>query len=414
MRRSSGDRPGARGAQRRGIYRLALILGALTAMGPLAIDTYLPALPTIAREFQTTTSLVQVGSPCVPRPASPPARRSTVRCRITWTRKPVLYIGLMLFIAASLGCALARNVESLIAFRLLQALGGCAPLVVPRAIVRDHFDPRESVRMLSILMLVMGLAPILSPLVGGQLLKYFGWRSIFWVHAIYASVWLTAVTLGLPEVPAAKRQRQRLGTDHAHLRRAACEPRVHGAGARRRPDFLGAARLHLGFAVRVHRALSRHGATVWGVLGINAIGIISASQVNRWLARAYGAVGDPAPRVACVTGGRPCPVGERVYGLRRLRRYSGAAVRLYRDARLRDAEYDCTGHGASRRGGGQRVGAARYIQFILGALAGTLVGVASNGTAVPLAAVVAGCGAGAFAIHTLARVVVSAPAADRR
>ena len=75
-----------------------------------------------------------------------------------------------MFIASSIGCALAWNVEALIAFRFLQALGGCAPLVVPRAVVRDYFDERESARMLSMLILVMGLAPILGPLVGGQLL----------------------------------------------------------------------------------------------------------------------------------------------------------------------------------------------------------------------------------------------------
>src|SRR2546423_8269520 len=85
-------------------------------------------------------------------------------------RKAALAFGLTVFIAASIGCALAWNVESLIAFRFLQALGGCAPLVIPRAVVRDYFDERESVRMLSMLMLVMGLAPILGPLIGGHLL----------------------------------------------------------------------------------------------------------------------------------------------------------------------------------------------------------------------------------------------------
>ena len=105
-------------SHRAGYYRLALILGAQTAMGPLAIDTYLPALPSIAREFQTTTSLVQVSlSVYFVGIAAGQAVYGPLSDRLG--RKPVLYIGLMMFIAASLGCALARNVESLIAFRLL-------------------------------------------------------------------------------------------------------------------------------------------------------------------------------------------------------------------------------------------------------------------------------------------------------
>ena len=78
--------------------------------------------------------------------------------------------------------------ELLIACRFLQALGGCAPLVVPRAVVRDYFDQQDSVRMLSVLMLVMGLAPILAPLIGGQLLVRLGWRAVFWLLAGYGAV----------------------------------------------------------------------------------------------------------------------------------------------------------------------------------------------------------------------------------
>ena len=395
-------------------YRLALILGALTAMGPLAIDTYLPALPSIAREFQTTTSLVQASlSVYFVGIAAGQAVYGPLSDRLG--RKPVLYIGLMMFIAASLGCALARNVESLIAFRFLQALGGCAPLVVPRAIVRDHFDPRESVRMLSILMLVMGLAPILSPLVGGQLLTYFGWRSIFWVHAIYASVWLAAVTLGLPEslVPA-KRQRQRIGQ----------VMRIYGALLANRAfmaQVLAGALVFSGLLAYISGSpfvfieLFHVTEQQFGVyFGINAIGIISASQVNRWLAKRT----EPS-----VILRRVLPV-SMMAGLALLVNaytgfggFAGILVPLFVYIATHGFVMPNTTalamapHGAVAGSASALLGS---IQFILGALAGTLVGVASNGTAVPLAAVVAGCGAGAFAIHTLASVVVSAPAADRR
>ena len=120
-------------------YKLAVVLGALTAMGPLAIDTYLPALPTIARDLQTSPALVQVSlSVYFVGIALGQAVYGPLSDRVG--RKPALYLGLTLFIVASLGCALSPRVEALIVFRFLQALGGCAPLVVPRAIVRDLFD----------------------------------------------------------------------------------------------------------------------------------------------------------------------------------------------------------------------------------------------------------------------------------
>jgi DHA1 family bicyclomycin/chloramphenicol resistance-like MFS transporter len=187
--------------------RLALILGALTAIGPLAIDMYLPALPTIAREFRVDASVVQsslasyfIGI------AIGQAFYGPLSDRLG--RKPILYLGLTLFMISSIGCASAASVDALIAFRFLQALGGCAPIVIPRAIVRDHFDQAGSVRMLSVLMLVMGLAPILAPLIGGQLLVHFGWRAVFWLLTAYAAAWLIVVATLLPEsLPSARRLR---------------------------------------------------------------------------------------------------------------------------------------------------------------------------------------------------------------
>src|SRR5688572_25480221 len=193
----------------RAYLHLAAILGALTAMGPLAIDMYLPTLPTIARDFGTTTAAVQVSlAVYFAGIAIGQAFYGPMSDRVG--RKPALYFGLVVFIVSSIGCALAGSVQSLIVFRFLQALGGCAPLVIPRAVVRDHFDQLGSVRMLSVLMLVMGLAPILAPLVGGQLLVNFGWRSVFWVLAAYGAFWLVIVTMFLPEsLPPARRRRQR-------------------------------------------------------------------------------------------------------------------------------------------------------------------------------------------------------------
>src|SRR5262245_33392817 len=169
---------------------------------------YLPALPTIAREFSVEVAAIQVSLAAyfagiaIGQVLYGPFSDAV-------GRKPALSIGLIVFVLSSIGCGLADSVRALVVFRFLQALGGCAPIVIPRAIVRDHFDQVGSIRMLSVLMVVMGLAPILAPLVGGQLLVNFGWRSVFWLLATYAVMWLLLVTLFLPEsLPVERRRRQ--------------------------------------------------------------------------------------------------------------------------------------------------------------------------------------------------------------
>ena len=226
-------------------YRLALILGSLTAMGPLAIDTYLPALPTITGEFHTTAAAVQlslsayfIGIALGQAFYGPFSDRHG--------RRPPLFAGLGLFVIGSLGCALAPGIRTLVTFRFIQALGGCAPLVVPRAVVRDLFDERDSIRMLSVLILVMGVAPILAPLGGGQLLVHLGWRSIFWFYVAYGTILLTIVAVGLREsLPDDRRSHQPIGVVNAVARAPACGSEIrclsrrHPRSALARPFFIG-------------------------------------------------------------------------------------------------------------------------------------------------------------------------------
>jgi MFS transporter, DHA1 family, multidrug resistance protein len=385
-------------------YRLALILGALTGMGPLAIDMYLPAFPTIARDLQTTLSSVQASlSAYFVGIAMGQAVYGPVSDR--FGRKPALYAGLALFIAASIGCALAAGPGALVGFRFLQALGGCAPLVIPRAVVRDHFDQRDSVRMLSMLMLVMGLAPILAPLVGGQLLVHFGWRSIFWAHAVYGGVWLLAVLTALPEsLPDSRRRRERF----AHV------VRVYVSLLRDRVfmgDVLAGALVFSGLLayisgssfvfIELFHVKPEHFGLYFGG---NAIGIMTASQVNRWLAKSMDArqilkVVLPISLLAGVTLLVDTYTG---FG-----GFAGILVPLFvfiathgfvmpNTTALAMAPHAAVAGSASALLGS--------VQFILGATAGALVGLAANGTAVPFAAVIASCGAGAFLIHALANL----------
>ena len=374
-------------------YRLAVILGALTAMGPLAIDMYLPALPAIARELQTSAAAVQVslavyfvGIACGQAFYGPLSDR--------WGRKPAVYFGLVLFSASSVGCALAGDVSWLIAMRFLQALGGCAPLVVPRAIVRDYFDQRESVRMLSVLMLVMGLAPILAPLVGGQLLVNFGWRSVFWVLAAYGAFWFAVVAGLLPEsLPAARRRRQRPGevlATYAGLLRDRSYISYVLTGALIFAGLLA----YISGSPFVFIELFRVPPEQYGLFfGANALGIIAASQVNRWLASRF----DARDIVSCVlpvsvTAGIVLVVDAATgFG-----GFAGILVPLFFYIASHGFVMPNTTalamapHGAVAGSASALLGT---VQFVLGAVAGALVGGLANGTAVPLAAVIAGCGA---------------------
>jgi DHA1 family bicyclomycin/chloramphenicol resistance-like MFS transporter len=381
--------------------RLALILGALTAMGPLAIDMYLPALPTIAREFHTDSAAVQVSlAVYFTGIALGQAFYGPLSDRVG--RKPALYFGLVVFIVSSIGCALAGSVQSLIVFRFLQALGGCAPLVIPRAVVRDHFDQLGSVRMLSVLMLVMGLAPILAPLVGGQLLVNFGWRSVFWLLTVYGVVWLVLVAIFLPEsLPVARRRRQPLRAILAIYARLARDRAYMGHVLSGALIFAGLLAYIAGspfvFIELFHVSPERYGL----FFGTNAVGIIAASQINRWLA---GRV--PARRVVAVmlSVAMTASLVLLVDAYTGFGGFAGILVPLF-------CFITCHGFvlpnttALAMAPHGREAGSASAllgtIQFVLGSTSGALVGAFANGTAVPLAAVIAGCGVAAFLTNRL-------------
>lgn len=380
-------------------YRLALILGALTAMGPLAIDMYLPALPTIRGEFEASASAVQfsvtlyfIGIAIGQALYGPLSDR--------FGRKPALYVGLVVFALASTGCALARNVETLVVCRLLQALGGCAPLVVPRAVVRDHFDERGSARMLSVLILVMGAAPILAPLIGGQLLLAFGWRSVFWLLGSYAVVWLTIVVLLLPEsLPPARRRREPLGAILAVYGRL-LRDRVYLSYVMAGGLVFAGLLAYIAGSSFVFIELFDVPPERFGLyFGSNAIGIIAASQVNRYLA------GRMDPRrilrvvlpVTMLAGTALVVDASTGFG-----GFAGILVPLW----VFIATHGFVGpnttalamapHGAVAGSASALMGT---IQFVLATTASAAVGVLGNGTAVPLAAVVAGCGIAAWTVY---------------
>lgn len=377
-------------------YTLAIMLGALAAMGPLAIDMYLPAFPAIARELGSTASSMEASSAAyfiglaLGQSIYGPLSDRVGRLR-------PLYTGLGLFIVASIGCAMATSVPQLIALRVVQALGGCAEMVVARAMVRDYFEPRDSMRVLSLLILVMGLAPILAPLVGGQLLVHFGWRAIFITLAVYAAVSLIAARFVLRESLALDRRRRdsfadvvrvygRLLVDRAFMAHVVCGGLVM-AGM-----FAYISGSPFVFIELFGVPPDRYGF----FFGTNAIGLIAASQINGRLAGRL----TPSQIVARVL---PVTATAALVLLFDVSTGTGGFAGILVPLFLCVASVGfvvpntivmaMAPQGANAGSASALLGT---IQFTLGAAAGGAVSTFNNGTAIPLGAVIATCGVGAF------------------
>ena len=191
---------------------MALILGLLSAIGPFAIDMYLPALPAIGQSLGAEVGAVQwsltaffLALGCGQLLYGPISDMLG--------RKPPLYFGLGLFTLASVGCALATDIETLVALRFVQGLGAAAGMAIPRAVVRDLHTGNEAARLMSLLMLVFSVSPILAPLVGSGVIAVSGWRGVFWVVALAAVAGLALVYGMLNETrPAHDRVESSLGS----------------------------------------------------------------------------------------------------------------------------------------------------------------------------------------------------------
>jgi len=268
-------------------WRLVLLLGAIIAFPPMAIDMYLPALPTIGTALRS----------------SPEAAQQTVSAFFAGLaigqffygsasdrlgRRGPLLTGIALFVLASALCAVATTMPMLLLGRVLQALGACGGIVISRAIVRDRFDHNHSAQVLSQLMLVMGLAPILAPLLGGWVLLVAGWRAIFWVLVAFGVAVGIAAFFLLPESRSdATAQRARAENPVGAYFRLLGQRRMIGYML---GGCLNSACLFTYIAASPGLLMGTYGVPVsqfgW-FFGANAAGLIGASQLNRILLRRH-------------------------------------------------------------------------------------------------------------------------------
>jgi DHA1 family bicyclomycin/chloramphenicol resistance-like MFS transporter len=379
---------------------LILLLGILTAIASLSIDMYLPALPAIARDLRAAPGLLEATLPAffagfaLGQLAYGPLSDRIGR------RRPLL-AGLTLYVGASILCAMATSPAVLIAGRAAQALGGCAAIVITRAVVRDLFDAQQAARVFSRLILIMGLAPVLAPSLGSLLLARYSWRVIFWVLAAFGLACLVAVARRLPETSprAAVGGLRDIAADYLRILR---DPRFIGfalAGG-----FAGAG-MFAYIAASPFVFIEQLGLTpnqFAVIFGSNAFALIAFSQFNHvWLKHAT------PPQI----------LGRGLFLT------AGAALAICALTWTRTATWPLLSAGLFAYVGsigtvgpnavasamaryGQSAGSASAllgaIQFAISALAGLAVGTWHDHTSRPLGTVIVVCGLAAWVSGTLA------------
>jgi DHA1 family bicyclomycin/chloramphenicol resistance-like MFS transporter len=268
--------------------RLVLILGALTSFGPLATDMYLPSFPVLARTFGTDAPSVQAtlatyfaglgAGQIIYGPISD-----------RYGRKGPILFGISLFVVASAMCALATSIEELWLARLGQSLGGCVGMVLGRAAVRDLFVGAEASRFFSHLILVLGIAPIVAPTLGAQVLELFGWRAIFWALALFGIAGLLLTWFGLPEtLPLERRSSGGIGAVLADYRRLLADWHFLGFTLSSNLVFAGMF-AYIAGSPFVFIQMFGVGPSHYALLfGLNALAIVLISQLNAWLVLRLG------------------------------------------------------------------------------------------------------------------------------
>jgi DHA1 family bicyclomycin/chloramphenicol resistance-like MFS transporter len=378
---------------------LIVLMGVLQAFAPLSIDMYLPAMPLLEKVFNATTAQVQItlvtfllGYALGQSLYGPVTDR--------FGRKPPLYFSLTLFVASSAACALATSVSVLSFFRLLQAVAACGGAVVSRAMVRDLFPPVELRRIFSMLVLVLGVSPLISPFIGGYLLVWFGWKSIFFTQASLGALTLGAMHLRLGESLAPENAQP---LDLTHIVSS------YGHLLRDR-TFLGAS-LVCGFSsagmfayiasapfvfINIYKLPPQQFGWLFGFI---AAGLITASQVN----------GRMSHKIALWKVLRTANIVQLISGFAVLATAStgfGGMIGIFAPV----FTYMCAtgfvfpnGNAIAMMRHGNIAGTASALlgtnQFVVAAATTIVLGWIDNSSAMPMAIVIAGCGVAATLLN---------------
>src|ERR1019366_1728254 len=380
-------------------YELIVLMGVLQAFAPLSIDMYLPSMPLLEKVFSATTAQVQItlvtfllGYALGQSLYGPVTDR--------FGRKPPLYFSLALFVVSSAACALSPSVNVLSVFRLLQAIGACGGAVVSRAMVRDLFPPKDLRRIFSMLVLVLGVSPLISPFIGGYLLVWFGWESIFYTPAFLGALTLLAVHHRLDES---------LAPEHAQPLHMEHIISSYGQLLKDR-TFLGAS-LVCGFSSAGMFAYIASAPFVFinmyklppqqfgWLFGFIAAGLIAASQVN-------GRMSHKIPLWKVLRVANLVQLGSGLAVLATAATGFGGMAGIFAPVFV----YMCAtgfvfpnGNAIAMMRHGNMAGTASALlgtnQFVIAAATTIVLGLIDNSSAMPMAIVIAGCGAAAALLN---------------
>lgn len=380
---------------------LVLILGLLSAIGPLSIDMYLPGFPAIAADLHTSVDMVSyslssffIGICAGQLICGPLLDR--------FGRKRPLYGGLLIYIIASLGCAMSNSVEMLIAFRFLQAIGGCVGMVAPGAIVRDMFPVNESAKVFSLLILVLGVSPIIAPTFGSYLIAAFGWHSVFIILSVIVALLFIAVVFLLPESkepdPDFSLRPKTILTNYLTVLK---EPQFYTfafAGA------IAAAGLfaYLAGSPFVFMNLFKVSPKEYGwIFAIIAAGLITSSQLNTLFLRKFN-----SSQIIKITLLVQASIG--------LLLFTGSALgwlNIYATIGLIFLFLSCQGFSFPnsaalslapfKKEAGSASALMGALQMGLGAFASAMVGFINNGTSLPMTGIMAACAALGLLVLTI-------------
>ncbi|MFF9864166.1 Bcr/CflA family multidrug efflux MFS transporter [Streptomyces sp. NPDC013953] len=386
-------------AARRASLLVTLVLGGLTALPPLSMDMYLPALPEVTRALGAPAATVQLTlTACLAGLALGQLVVGPMSDK--WGRRRPLLIGMVVYVAATAVCALAPGIELLIAFRLFQGLAGAAGIVIARAVVRDLYDGVEMARFFSTLMLISGAAPIVAPLIGGQVLRLTDWRGVFHVLTVVGFLLTLVVWKWLGEtLPPERRHGGGVGEALRTMRGLLADRIFTGymvAGS------LAFAALFAYIAASPFVVQEIYGAspqTFSLLFGLNSVGLVAVGQINgkllvgrvsmdKVLAFGLAVLMLAAVGLLLMTGGVFGPVGLApvAAGLFVLMSAMGLVMpNTNAQALMR------TPHAA-----GSASALLGTSSFLIGAVASPLVGIAGETTAVPMAVVQLVCATGAM------------------
>ncbi|RJX39703.1 Bcr/CflA family efflux MFS transporter [Paenibacillus pinisoli] len=379
---------------------IALILGALSGIGPLSIDMYLPALPALAGELGASASVAQLSlTACLLGIALGQLIVGPIS-DVIGRRRPLL-IGIAVYAVVSLLCVISPNIWTFIALRFVQGLAGAAGIVIARASVRDLYSGVELTKFFALLMLINGAAPILAPMIGAEILNFTSWRGVFAVLSVSGLLMMAAIYFGLKEtLPAERRQSGGLGNTLRIFGRLAGD-RVFMGYAMTQGFMMAAMFAYIsGSSFVLQEIYNVTPRTYSYIFGLNGIGIIIASQIAGRLA------GKVEARKLLISGLAMAACGSVLL-------LATAFMKLELPVIIAGfflvvsslGITSATTTSLALQDQGQNAGSASallgMLSFIFGGLAAPLVGLGGEGTAVPLAIVISSLVLAAFICYVL-------------